>query len=103
VRTKLPEQTGVAPSLEKRIAVLEQDNAATQKNFTLLQDAFNRDLPNAFKAQDEATRTAIVALDGSIATLRKHAEGFHQLLDLLDGRLTRLEILLGSRKDGTIN
>jgi hypothetical protein len=85
-------------TLEQRIAVLEQDNLAAQKNFALLQDAFNTDLPGVFKAQQDAMQSAF---DGALATVRKHAEGFHQLLDLLDGRVARLEALLGSRQVGT--
>lgn len=90
-------------TLEEKIAVLEKDNLATQMNFGLLQDAFNTDLPGVLKERDDATREAIVGLDKAIGTLRKHAEGFHELLDLLDGRLTRLELLLASRQAGTVN
>jgi hypothetical protein len=98
------------PTIEERIAELERvareltsNNAIAKENFASLRNAFDVDLPAAFKGQDDATRSAIVALDGAIATLRKHAEGFHQLLDLLDGRLTRLEVLLESRQAGTVN
>ena len=82
---------------------IRDSNTIAKENFAALSDAFNVDLPAKFRDQDEAARSAIVALDGAIGTLRKHAEGFHKLLDLFDGRLTRLELLLASRKDGIMN
>jgi hypothetical protein len=97
-------------TIEERIAELERvareltdNNTIAKENFAALRDAFNVDLPDKFRAQDDATRSAIVELDKAIGTLRTHAEGFHKLLDLFDGRLTRLELLLASRKDGIMN
>ena len=96
--------------IEARIAELERvareltdNNTIAKENFASLRRAFDVDLPAAFKGQDDATRSALVAVDTAIGTLRTHAEGFHKLLDLFDARLTRLEALMGSRKAGTIN
>jgi hypothetical protein len=97
-------------TIEDRLAGLERvareltaNNGIAKENFASLRNAFDVDLPAAFKGQDECTRAGFIQVDKAIAVLREHAEGLHKLIDLFDGRLTRLEVLLETRQVGTVN